>query len=164
MTSWSTLVEVLALSVMADGSIGYRRVTRSCRATDLPDQVALALAWSGKPPAGAFCHSTSWRVGGPGAIILTYAAGPGSPARARALRAPAIVSSGDPLLPAPQEVHEHHIAAHAVCHLVDLAGRDPAIVSVAAVAPAFWFALRETATRTPTATHEQAHLLAGRLT
>jgi hypothetical protein len=72
---------------------------------------------------------------------------------------PVIVTSGDPLRPRPDGLHDHHVVAHAVWHLAVLAQRDPVVGAVAADAahgPLF-AALAGAAGVMPTATFAQAH-------
>jgi hypothetical protein len=110
---------------------------------------------------GEVIHSTSWRFDPVAGVVLTYVVlpDPGPAAPARILHEPAVVCSGDPRRPAPPVLHDHHIVAHAVRHLADLAGRDPAIIT-AAREPAsadLWTAIIDVAQRIPTGTHVAAH-------
>jgi hypothetical protein len=132
-----------------------------------PDALARRLSWGEAvdgpraPGPGDLVHSTSWRFAPGTGIVLTYVVlpdpEPGAPARP--LREPAVVCSGDPHRPAPPVLHEHHVVAHAVHHLAELAVRDPAI-RAAAAQPAtadLWSAIAAVARRIPTGTHAAAH-------
>lgn len=109
-------------------------------------------------------HSTSWRFEPGNGVVLTYAAlpDPDPAAPAVALLHPAVVSSGDPVRPQPDLLHPHHVVAHAVRHLVELAGRDPAVAAAAALPwrRRTWQVMAEEAARMPTGTHAAAHAAA----
>ncbi len=161
--SWSVVVEALLLRRLEDGSLAFRRVSGEAPQDADLDGVALDLAGPLDGPAGAVLHSTSWRVERPGRLVVTYAAlpdpEPGRPAVP--LREPAVVVGATALRPSPQTLHAHHVAAHAVRHLADLAERDPVVRAAAALQPELWEAVARTAARTPAAgSHAQAHLLA----
>ena len=161
--SWSVVVEVLLLRRLADGLLAFRQVRDEApRDADL-DRVAHELAGPLDGPAGAVLHSTSWRVERAGRLVVTYAAlpdpDPGRPAVP--LLEPAVVVGPTSLRPSPEVLHGHHVAAHAVRHLADLAQRDPVVRAATALQPELWEAVARTAARTPAAgSHEQAHLLA----
>lgn len=158
-------VEVLLLRCGSDGGVAYRTARRRLGGATTPDRVAASAC--GDVDRVRVLHSTSWRhVVGEG-VVLTYVAvpDPDPAAHATDLVAPAVVSSGDPLRPTPDELHQHHVAAHAVRHLAELAGRDPA-VRAAADRPAddaereLWRRVRDLAPLVPTGTHEAAHAAA----
>lgn len=156
------VVEVVLFRLQA-GVLHYRFARRALAAAERPDDAALDLAGT----AGeAVCHSTSWRFE-EGQVVLTYAVVPDPcpSLPAVALTEPSVVCSGDPLRPAPPDVHDHHVAAHAVRHLAYLAETDPAIADVdAADAPGgCWPVIRAVGDTTPAAVHAVAHELAGRL-
>lgn len=102
-----------------------------------PDVCAYRISQlDGNDPAG-ICHSTSWRYETTGpfhtaAVILTYAALP-CPLLpdAKPVEAAPVMASGDPLRPTPPGLHQHHVVAHAMRHLVGLAESDPAIMVAA---------------------------------
>lgn len=125
-----------------------------------PDLVARRIAAGQGTPV--LVHSTSWRWEPPDGVVLTYAAVIAADAPAvdlRSLDDPVIVSSGDPLRPRPDDLHDHHVVAHAVWHLAVLTGRDPAITALArqpAHQPLFE-AIAAAAGRMPTSTYAQAH-------
>jgi hypothetical protein len=78
------------------------------------------------------------------------------------LQAPSVVCSGDPLRPAPDVLHDHHVVAHAVRHLVYLVDDDPGIATAAQdpdLAP-LWQVMRDAADEMPTDRHDRAHLAA----
>jgi hypothetical protein len=168
-----------APTVQARGGavLAYRYQIATLPAGDTPDQLARHLAGGvGEPhpkeSAGAVrggircggvrvVHSTSWRYDPTAGVVLTYAAlpDPDPAACAQLLLEPSVVCSGDPLAPAPPLLHDHHVAAHAVRHLADLAERDPAVAATTADPDLtdLWAAILATAARTPTGTHAQAH-------
>ncbi len=154
-------VEVVLIRLQA-GVLHHRFTRRALTAGERPDDAALDLARAGD----GVCHSTSWRYQD-GRVVLTYAVVPDpQPSRpAVALTAPSVMCSGDPLRPTPADVHDHHVAAHAVRHLAYLADTDPAIADVAAADPpgGCWAAVRAVGGATPAAVHTVAHELAGRL-
>jgi hypothetical protein len=155
--SWSVVVEVLLLRLEQD-RIAYR----SGRTTAAPgaDLDAVALALAGLED-DAVLHSTSWRREDD-RLVVTYAAlpDPRPDLPAEPLVAPAVVAGSTPLAPSPEQLHEHHVAAHAVRHLADLAVRDGVVAAAAARHPALWAAVAATAARTPTGTHDETHALA----
>lgn len=77
----------------------YRFARRALTDGDSPDDLALRIASIAGPGA---CHSTSWRFD-TGSVVLTYAVvpDPHPTLPTIALRAPAVVCSGDALRPAP---------------------------------------------------------------
>jgi hypothetical protein len=168
-------VEVVFLSPSTSDSgdgVRYRVVRAALDGSGSPDDVAAAVACpprldGGPTRAVQVLHSTSWRYEPGHGVVLTYAAVPDPcPGHATtALTAPSVVCSGDPLRPGPDLLHSHHIAAHAVRHLADLALRDPAIAAAAA-RPAdarLWATMADLARQMPTGTHAQAHTAAGQI-
>lgn len=151
----AVLVEVLLLRA-DQGALLYRVVRAPLPAGATPDEAAREHAGGDVD----VLHSTSWRHQD-GRIVLTYAALPDPrPDRpATALWQPAIMSSGDPRVPTPPGLHLHHVAAHAVRHLAELAGRDPAVVTAAgdSADQDLWAAVAAAAARIPTGTHALAH-------
>jgi hypothetical protein len=143
MGGWHVDVEVVVLRALPDGGLGYRWVRGSAPRNSSPDECARALTGH----ARGLCHSTSWRLGAPGALVLTYAALPDwcLDQPADPLRTALVVPSGEPAHPAPAEMAGSHVAAHAVRHLADLAGRDPAVQQVAKQDPELWSAIARTA-------------------
>jgi hypothetical protein len=98
-----------------------------------------------------------------GTLVLTYAVvrPPEAPAaRAAVLEEPSVVCSEDARRPAPPVLHSHHVVAHAVRHLSDLADRDPVVSAALAAQPLMVRALRAAARSTPVAPHAEAHALA----
>jgi hypothetical protein len=155
-------VEVVLIRLQA-GVLHHRFTRRALTEDERPDDAALHLAQAAD---GAVCHSTSWRYQD-GRVILTYAVvpDPHPSTAAVALTTPSVMCSGDPLWPTPADVHDHHVAAHAVRHLAYLADTDPAIAGMASAdAPGgCWATLRAVGGATPAAVHAVAHELAGRL-
>lgn len=140
----------------------YEVAETSLAPTEHPDEAALRMAWPrGAAPQGSICHSTSWRRAEDGTLVLTYAAGPVRPRGGSLLVWPAVVTSGDALRPHPAVMHGHHVVAHAVLHLAELARRDPTVRALADDQPLFWARLADIAADTPTAEHDHAHDLAG---
>jgi hypothetical protein len=161
--SWSVVVEALLLRRLEDGLVAFRRVAGEATDDEDLDRLAHALAGPLDEPAGAVLHSTSWRVERAGRLVVTYAAlpdpEPGRPAVP--LLEPAVVVGPTALRPSPQTLHGHHVAAHAVRHLADLAERDPVVRAAAVLQPDLWAAVARTAARTPAAgSHGEAHRLA----
>jgi len=151
-------VEVVLLGLTGDERLTWQ-VLRAPLGPGAPDEAALALAG---PAAGPVCHSTSWRHE-EGAVVLTYAVlrSPGSASGpAAVLEEPSVVCSEDPRRPAPPVLHAHHVVAHAVRHLADLADRDPVVAAALGTQPLMERALRTAALCTPVAPHAQAHALA----
>ena len=156
---WPVVVEVVLLRLHGDGALAHRHVSAVAPAgTDLDDH---ALALAGPLADDAVLHSTSWRQDGD-RLVLTYAAlpDPDPVAPAQPLLTPSIVAGSTSLRPSPEVLHEHHVAAHAVRHLADLAERDPVVTAAAAQDPLLWAAVARTARRPPTGTHDAAHALA----
>ncbi len=140
-------------------ALGYRldRTELDNRLT--PDQQAREMSVVAAIPAEVL-HSTSWRHEDDGTVVLTYAVAPVAPETdlLTPLPAPAIVCSGDPLRPAPGDLHTHHVAAHAARHLAYLLDRDPGIAEGVrrSVQPEFWALLHRTG-EPPTDTHRATH-------
>jgi hypothetical protein len=160
--SAGVVVEVVLIRLRA-GVLHHRFTRRALTRDERPDDAALDLAQVGD---GAVCHSTSWRYQD-GRVVLTYAVVPDpQPSRsAAALTEPSVMCSGNPLRPAPADIHDHHVAAHAVRHLAYLADTDPAIAEVAAADPpgGCWATVRAVGGATPAAVHAVAHELADHL-
>jgi hypothetical protein len=152
------LVEVIRLGLTAAGQLGWSLSQQAAAAGEDPDRVARRLAGHGSPPA--LVHSTSWRWDPPGVVVLTYAAAGGEPVgQVDVLDDPVIVTSGDPLRPRPDGLHDHHVVAHAVWHVAVLAARDPVVAAVAADPEHrdLFAAMARAAGVMPTATFQQAH-------
>jgi hypothetical protein len=150
-------VELVVLALGHGGVLGWKSAMAPAAPGVDPDDVAWSLA---QDAGGLLSHSTSWRWDG-GRVILTYATVLGSAADGsfERLPEPAIVGSDDVTHPRPRVVHGHHIAAHAIQHLADLARRDP-VVRRAALSPAtaeVWAAIRTVAGSIPTDSHVRAH-------
>ena len=159
---WRVDLEVVLLSARPDGLLGYRVVTGRLPRGASPDLLARRLAGldDGPPPDGAVSHATSWRWTSGGRLVLTWTAVPDRcPQAAAPLTGPSIVCSADPLLPTPDGLHLHHVAAHGARHLAYLAGNDPTVGRAAAAAPALWDAVRAAASA-PVDEHDRAHALA----
>lgn len=151
---------------VSEATLRYRFAAATVSNGSCPDDVAAALAGVDRPGSlVGVLHSTSWRHEARGGLVLTYAAlpDPDLTAPATALTSPSVVASGDPLRPSPDLVHAHHIAAHAVRHLADLAERDPAISAVARRPEhrSLWQAMSTVAATTPTGTHAEVHAAVG---
>ena len=141
---WSVGVEVALLAVDDRGRLGYRVVAGSAAPAAAPDQVALELAALPPDAAGVVVHATSWRYEDAGHLVLTYAAMPCDPRPGDTpLVGVGVLSSDDPLLPAPAGLHEHHVVAHAARHLGYLARHDRTVRACAAAAPRPWQALQQ---------------------
>jgi hypothetical protein len=151
-------VEVVLLGLTGADRLSWQ-LLRGPLGPGTPDAAALALAGD---DAGPVCHSTSWRDDD-GTLVLTYAvvrpAGP-VPVAAVELEEPSVVCSEDARRPAPPVLHGHHVVAHAVRHLSDLADRDPVVAAALRHRPALERALRRAALSTPVAPHAEAHALA----
>lgn len=159
---WTVALEVVLLSVAADGTLAYRVLTSHLPASTDPDAAALAVSGLDRQPpiVGAVSHATSWRATPDRGLVLTYTALPDTdPTGAATLTEPSIVCSADPLRPAPAGLHAHHIAAHGARHLAYLAHTDPTVRCSAATAPEIWSLLASTA-HAPVAPHDRAHALA----
>lgn len=150
----SVAVEILRFSF----SEGKLRVSseQHTLSNQTPDQLAHSISFLDDQDPASLCHSTSWRyeeataqgptVGptlGP-TVVLTYAALP-SKKIGRPVEAAPVMASGDPLRPTPPGLHEHHVVAHAMRHLIDLSTSDPAILLAASQPSAelLWQRMRE---------------------
>lgn len=159
MTTGQTSIEVEVIGLALDGGrLEYRRRSAAIGAQGAtPDAVAAEL---GRVPTGrgVVCHSTSWRwePAGPRraapTLVLTYAVVPdplawGTGRTAGESTSPTpvgdagIVCSPHPEAPTPPGLHEHHVVAHAVRHLADLARRDPTVARAAQRHPEVWDAV-----------------------
>jgi hypothetical protein len=150
-------VEVLFLAVDSAGVLAWRARSIDLDDASDPDEAAWAIVRS---VGGTLSHSTSWRWDGE-RVVLTYATV--LPALAdeefEALPEPAIVGSHDVTHPRPRVVHGHHVAAHAIQHLADLARRDPVVraASQRAETVDVWRAILAVAGDIPTDSHLRAH-------
>lgn len=161
---WPVTIEVVLLSIAADGTLAYRVLTSHLPAGSDPDAAALAVSGLDHHPStvGAVSHASSWRATPDQRVVLTYTAVPDpEPIGAVRLNEPSIVCSADPLRPAPAGLHAHHVAAHGARHLAYLAHTDPTVRRSATAAPEIWALLAKTA-QAPVAPHDQAHDLAER--
>jgi hypothetical protein len=150
-------VEVVVLATDARGVLAWRaHLADHAEAVD-PDDTAWAVV---RAAGGTLSHSTSWRWDGE-RVILTYATVLPTAADAtfESLPEPAIVGSHDVTHPRPPIVHGHHVAAHAVQHLADLARRDPVVraASQRTETARTWAAIGAVAASIPTDAHERAH-------
>lgn len=148
---------MLSLATDADGMLAWRTDSVDIADSDDPDDVAWTVV---RAAGGALSHSTSWRWDGE-RVILTYATvlpHPADHAFAR-LPEPSIVGSHDVTHPRPRVVHGHHVAAHAIQHLADLARRDPVVRVASQRSDTFrtWAAIRSVADSIPTDSHRRAH-------
>ncbi|MCU0264182.1 MAG: hypothetical protein MUF09_11040 [Candidatus Nanopelagicales bacterium] len=151
-------VEVITVGMTARGRVGWSLAEEWAAGGRNPDAVARQIASGVGSPV--LVHSTSWRWEPPDSLVLTYAAViDGSAVDLVELEDPVIVTSGDPLRPRPDDLHDHHVVAHAVWHLATLAGRDPAITSLAGDPDhrRLFQAITAAAGQTPTSTYAQAH-------
>ena len=143
--------------------VGWHISSQALATDSDPDSAAWSLVQELDSRANV-CHSTSWRWEAGRGLVLTYAT---LDTREDlngciVLTQPAIVASDDATRPRPPIVHAHHVVAHAVTHLADLARRDPTVRALAEAPEqrAAWSAIEALARRTPTATHSLAHQLA----
>ncbi len=117
-------VELVLLRAAGDG-VRYRtrRIASSGRSRAGRRGARCVTSAIGATPV--VCHSTSSRFEVPGRLVLTYAALPDVHVQAirERLTSPAVVSSGDATRPTPSEVHDHHVAAHAIRHLAHVGPR-----------------------------------------
>lgn len=155
-------VEVIHLHHERDtGSFSWRVSSAPLPAGTDPDDAALALLPEIGEETLIVCHSTSWRWAADQSVVLTYATVSPYPsgAPATSLGDTFVVTSGDARRPRPPQLHAHHVVAHAVQHLADLAQRDPGIRSVAEQSAnrAAWRDLDSVARSLRTATHDRAH-------
>jgi hypothetical protein len=157
--SWPVVVEVVLLRLAPGGHLEHRAVAALVPSLADVDDHALALA--GALASHGVLHSTSWRQEGD-TLVITYAAlpDPHPAAPAQALLTPSVVAGSTSLRPSPEVLHAHHVAAHAVRHLADLAERDPVVTAAAGQEPQLWAEVARTARRTPTGTHDAVHALA----
>lgn len=151
-------------------TLAYRLARHPLLEDVTPDASAAALCHPSDAPTVAVevLHSTSWRHNPQTGLVLTYAALPDTrpDLPAAALHAPSVVCSGDPLRPTPALLHDHHIAAHAVRHLVYLLDHDPGVASTAShpQLASLWSVMRAAASSMPTGPHALAHHAAERAT
>jgi len=156
----AVLVEVLYLRVDRAGEPGlaYRTVRHPLDGGTTPDELAGQAGPSG---AGSVVHSTSWRHEVGVGVVLTYAAlpDPDPSVPAETLVAPTVVCSEDATRPQPHGLHGHHVAAHAVRHLAELAERDPTVAVAAREREhhELWRQVRRVAGSTPTLSFREAH-------
>ncbi len=127
------VVELVTLAHVRDTDhVGWSVTDAVLPAGSDPDDLAWILAREQDADASV-CHSTSWRWDAGQRIVLTYATLlPRDDLHdCILLDQPAIVTSDDATHPRPPVLHAHHIAAHAVTHLADLARRDPTVRALA---------------------------------
>ncbi len=163
MNAANVVVEVIGIRPLPDGALGYRVVHALWEPGTTPDRLALdAIGIAETPGPWTVSHSTSWRFEEPDVVYLTYAVMPDlvMSADVTILERTGVVSSGDPMLPTPPELHEHHIAAHAVRHLAYLVETDPAVRDAAGRWPRAWQPISTYAASVPVGTHGEVHALA----
>lgn len=163
----AVVVEVLFLRVCGrdKGLLGYRVCRLPLTGSSSPDDRAVqACGAGGAGGAGgavSVVHSTSWRYEPGAGVVLTYVAvpdpDPGAPAVE--LLTPTVVCSEDAVRPQPRDLHDHHVAAHAVRHLSELADRDPTVATAARQDghQELWSCIRHVAGSVPTLTFSDAH-------
>lgn len=148
---------MVVLAVDSAGVLGWKASCVNAAPAADPDDIAWSLA---EGVGGALSHSTSWRWEG-GGVILTYVTllGRDADESFERLPEPAIVGSDDVTHPRPSVVHGHHVAAHAIQHLADLARRDPVVRRAArrAETARVWAAIGAVAGSIPTDSHIRAH-------
>lgn len=155
------VVEVLFLRVSGhrEAALGYRICRSPLTGSSAPDDLAVQACRA----AGAVSvvHSTSWRYEPGVGVVLTYVAVPDPEPGARAveLLAPTVVCSEDAVRPQPRDLHDHHVVAHAVRHLSELADRDPTVAAAAREDrhQDLWTCIRQVAGSVPTLTYGDAH-------
>lgn len=153
-------VEVLLFRLDGPGRLAYRELRGRWSPPGTPDTLALRLAGiDGPAPAATISHSTSWRCDPHGRIVLTYALLPDPDPLQPAVTLPpvGVLCSGDPLLPSPSALHTHHVAAHAVRHLGQLAEHDPVVRAAADRRPELWRVVTALAATMAVGSHEEAH-------
>ncbi|MGH3613747.1 MAG: hypothetical protein ACRDRK_14380 [Pseudonocardia sp.] len=154
-------VEVLLLRLDGAGRLAYRELRAGWWPPGTPDALALRLAGiDGSAPEATVSHSTSWRCDRNGRIVLTYAVLPDPDPQqpATVLLPVGVLCSGDPLRPSPPGLHAHHIVAHAVRHLGQLAENDPAVRAAATLRRSeLWRVVTEVAAAMAVGCHEEAH-------
>lgn len=154
------VVEVLVFRTGGDGWLDYREVSAELRSPVEPDALALRIAGADEAaPQWTISHSTSWRRDPTGAIVLTYAVVPDPDPQqsAEALQPAGVLCSGDPLRPSPEALHRHHVVAHAVRHLAQLAQSDPSVREATGHHPDLWRTITEAGGAMRVGSHEEIH-------
>ncbi len=150
-------VEVVLLATDDEGVLAWRAQVVDLDDAGDPDDAAWAVV---RAAGGTLSHSTSWRWDGE-RVVLTYATVLPTAADEtfESLPEPAIVGSHDVTHPRPRIVHGHHVAAHAIQHLADLARRDPVVraSSQRTETARTWAAIGAVAASIPTDAHLRAH-------
>lgn len=159
-TAPSVIVEVLVFRLDGEAGLAYREVRARLRSPQEPDALALGIAGiAGAAPEWTVSHSTSWRCDPSGAVVLTYAVTPDPDPHhpAVALTTAGVLCSGDPLRPGPPALHVHHVAAHAVRHLSELATSDPTVREAAGHRPALWRVISQVGATMTAGSHAEIH-------
>lgn len=157
----AVVVEVLFLRVSGRENAGLAYRTRRSPVTGCAAPDDLAVQACGAGAAVSVVHSTSWRYEPGVGVVLTYVAvpDPEPDTAAMELLAPTVVCSEDATRPQPPGLHGHHVAAHAVRHLSELADRDPTVATAAQTDghQELWSCIRHVAGSVPTRTYDDAH-------
>lgn len=162
--SWSDAVhlEIEVVALRIEAGVLKARLVRGWRGpNEHPDEAAMRLAKAQVAP-GVVSHSTSWRFDD-GKVVVTYAVLPDPCVE---LVAPpvgpiAVVSSGSLAHPTPKQLEQHHVVAHAICHLAHLREHDPGVARAATLVPELWSAVAAAAARASTQAHDQIHAALG---
>ncbi|MGI5166898.1 hypothetical protein ACQEU3_21345 [Spirillospora sp. CA-253888] len=135
-------VEVEVYLFRAEGGLAYRRCVGALGPQEDPDAAARRLA--GVSGRSFLVHSTSWRCGADGRVVLTYAVLPDpEPWRGAVPVGDVGLARGESAdRPSPVRVEFAQVALHAARHLAflvehdphvgDVVGRDPGLAAVLA--------------------------------
>jgi hypothetical protein len=125
------VIEVFLLRCGPDGTLAFRQAWGWLDAAETPDDAAVRIGLpraQGSLRAGAL-HSTSWRQGANGSIVLTYAVAPDPEPDLAAVALSSLRLAYGPSAgqPSPARVSAEQVAAHAVQHLAMVADTNPQV-------------------------------------
>lgn len=140
----SVAVEVLFLRHVPDEGFAWRRAVVELTTHTSPDEAVRRLALPDRPGGEFLAHSTSWRCGRGGEIVLTYLVHPDPDLALPATALPAEADLARGLTsdrPGPPDLTLHQVVAHAVRHLAFLVRTDPVVAARLAPLPGLLHAL-----------------------
>jgi hypothetical protein len=125
------VIEVYLLRCGPDGILAFRRAWGWLGAAETPDDAAarIGLPRARGPLLVGALHSTSWRQGADGSIVLTYVVAPDPEPGLAAVPLSSLRLAHGPSAcqPSPAQVSPEQVAAHAARHLAMVADTSPQV-------------------------------------
>src|SRR5579875_1941880 len=125
------MIEVYLLRAGPGGTLAFRRAWGWLDEAETPDDAAVrvGLPRTRRPLRAGTLHSTSWRHGADGSIVLTYVMAPDPEPELAAVELASLQLAHGPTArqPTPLQVRPEQVAAHAVRHLAMVADTNPQV-------------------------------------